>query len=206
MDRRRFLLAGSAVMLAGCSGAGESTDPGTPPADTTASQATTDTVEIGGVSSDQLHRRYLSSSLREFRIVSWTAVESVRVYDADADGVAQVEPEEDLFVQVELSEYNAGGDPLEPVAMDGVTFHNGQVAPTISTLPSDEYTFADLRENPPNAIRPPIQRAPDVAVLPDEFRFHSPLFDVAGELDDWAVNITPLLEASPQTDQFLIYQ
>lgn len=203
MNRRKVLQAfgaGGAASLAGCGGRSSSKP------NTGATPQTDDgEVTIDGLSEDQIQETYLDESLAEYGVTGWARKEQIRVYDSEADELAFVEPENGWFLEVSVRIYNAGGENLEPPEKDSFSlYHDQTVYEQIPMLPSEQFTFEDIREHFGTTIDPSYEYIPD-QVEPDNFMSLIQIFDVESKPVNWAINVTDALETEPDQDQYVYY-
>ena len=154
---------------------------------------------------DQVQETYLSESLAEYGITTWVRQEEVRVYDESANDVAFVEPANGWFLGVDVAIYNASGTPLdERETADFSAYVEGTEYDPIDDLPSDDYTFDDIREYFGYHIDP------DEPLFPGDFHpdttgYVPAVFDVGTDPTEWAINVTGALETEPDQDQYVYY-
>ncbi|MFD1601024.1 hypothetical protein [Halobellus rarus] len=207
MNRRKVLQAfgaGGVASLAGC-GEGESSDINGGDGGETAQQTGDGEVTIDGLSEDQIQETYLDESLAEYGVVSWARKEQIRVYDSEANELTFVEPENGWFLEVTVYVYNAGGENLESPEKDSLSLYNNQTEyEQIPELPSEKFSFEDIREQFGVTIDPSYEFIPN-QVEPDDFAALVQLFDVESEPVNWAINVTDALSTEPDQDQYVYY-
>ena len=208
MNRRSVLQAlgvGGAASLAGCGESSSNETNGDPMEQTERTEQTDEGPNVDGLSEDQIQETYLADSLLEYGVTGWARKEGVRVYDSQADDLAVVEPENGWFLEVNLTLYNAGGEGLEPPSDDAFGLYlDGQEHEQINGLPSDQFTFSDMREHFDVSLSPEAQFLPST-LDPDSFAQAVLLFDVETQPVDWAINITEALREETDQDQYIYY-
>ncbi|WP_256403243.1 hypothetical protein [Halorubrum salinum] len=205
MQRRSLLQAlgvGGAASVAGCADSSTVEQSGGP----NTTEQTEGGVSIDGLSDEQLHEAYLSDSLAEFGILTWTRKEQIRVYDESEDDVAFVDAENGWFLEVSLTVYNAGGDVMSVPGRDRFSlYHDGEEHTRITQLPSDEFGFEDTRESYIGFSIDPGSWYVTSETEADTSAQVNLLFDVGSEPIEWAINVTDALESPPEQDQYVYY-
>lgn len=148
-----------------------------------------------------MHDSYLSESLIEFTVVK-PAEAYPSLYVLTQDELAEVEAENGRFIQPHINVYNAGGDPVGYRSRpDFRLFSAGETYEHSSSI-GEFYEIPDARDVHGRSILEPIERADD-RIQPDRMRPVFPLFDVGGETDVVAVEITEALADPPDEPQYL---
>lgn len=114
MERRHFLSM-AAMALAGCTGSSDesATTPSTSTIAATTRRTTTETATEATTMTRETTRSLpleVHDGNLKVRYVGWIASSHLRYYDSDSDEVARLQPDNELWVCLQLSVRNLGGD------------------------------------------------------------------------------------------------